>query len=251
MPNQSTHGKSQFTPPCILECVGAISTTWTYPLNRYNASRVCIKHLKRTFITSSDTNHHSNLVNYGGSQWKSIAWGEDAASGGYDGAGTNGGTNVFVLTNSCGIRYAYWPQYTSYFYAGMHMLFMTMPVGAYKLPGETSPRFTDVNQWAARGSTLASNILANDNAPAASAWINATILSSSFIGYLGNNPNGGTQKFGANVVLAADTSGSMLNWRFLTEGWTGARMDSNDPKGNSTLGIYYICNYDCSTYGIE
>src|SRR5664280_2556128 len=125
-----------------------------------NSSKVCIKQLNRKFVTSSSTtNSHGNVAYYGQLPLsKSLAIGEDYYSGGFDGAGTNGGMNVFMLTNSCRLRPPYWVQDLSYIFAGMQLMMMNVPVAAWKTNGATNSNFSDTSQWSARGSTLVSSI---------------------------------------------------------------------------------------------
>lgn len=203
------------------------------------ASKVCIKEKPRAFVTSSSTNQHANEVWYGQTPLKkSLAIGEDYVSGGFDGAGTNGGMNIFLLTNSCGMRSNYWIQDSSYVFAGVHSWMMHVPTGAWWQPGAlNNPQYSDTPQWSSRGSTLANLILANIYAPASTAWLNPTFVS------------GSTPSFGANLVISQDINGTKTNWHIWSETWNQAKYDSNDATGNGWAQGGYVCNYDCATYG--
>jgi hypothetical protein len=207
--------------------------------------RTCINQAQRRIVTSSTFSQHSNFVWYGAngtaSAVKTIGLGESANSGGFAGAGTNGGANVAVIVNSCGIRSHHFLKDTQNFYAGVHSVMMTMPVASYLDTGGIE-RFSDTRQWGARGSTFAGFILANPLAAASDAWFNPTMVNNSYTGPSGHN-------FGAQIVIAEDSTADNAIWHVLTESWIGTIIDSNDAKGNSFWGAWFVCNYDCNTFG--
>ena len=144
--------------------------------------RTCIKQKARVLQTSSASSAHNNIVYYGKSFGLSattnIALGEDTASGGWSAAGSNGGTNVAIIVNSCGVRSKYMNTGTANIFAGVHALLMTMPTNAVIATGMVSPpvQYSDTVQWSARGSTLANLILSNQNAAMADAWLAPTMV---------------------------------------------------------------------------
>ena len=207
--------------------------------------RLCINQSQRRIFTSSTSGIHGNTVWYGtsssGVAARTIGLGESSNSGSWAGAGTNGGTNVAAIVNSCGIRSHHFLKDTQNFYAGVHSVMMTMPIAAYKDTGGTV-RFSDTAQWGARGSTFAGTILANTLAAASDAWFNPTMVNSSYTGPSGHN-------FGAQIVISEDSVASTATWHVLTESWIGTLIDSNDAKGNGFWAAWFVCNYDCNTYG--
>jgi hypothetical protein len=201
----------------------------------------CINESSRRIITSSTNSSHANNVWYGYNNQKSFALGESKFSGGYDGAGTNGGTNVAIIVNSCGIRSRYFIDDTANFFAGVHSVMMTMPVESY-LDASGNQQFSDTAQWSARGSTLSSFILANILGQASAAWWNPTMIQA------GHGFNGG-HGHGANIVIGRDSTASMAQWHVKSESWLGAQIDQNDATGNGWWYAWYVCNYDCNTFG--
>ncbi len=131
-------------------------------------SRNCIYQYERTFVTSSAYSSHGNLVYYGNAYDSSpaLSWalGEDAASGSFDSAGTNGGDNVVLITNSCGFRSHYTLGDTANFFGGMHALMFNMPTKSF-VTTDNVVGFSDTRQWSSRGSNVATTILGDINAP--------------------------------------------------------------------------------------
>jgi hypothetical protein len=192
-------------------------------------------------VTSTANSSHGNFVQYGdrptNPQPLSIALGESANSGSWAGVGTNGGTNIAIMTNSCGMRFRVRTQDQNHFYSGAHEVMMNMPVGNIK--GTTSSSFADTAQWSARGSTLANLILTNVNAPASAAWLTPSFANSSYNGA------------GANMVGAYDTTGTAVSNRLSGETWAQSRSDSRDATSAAAGGYYYTCNFsNCSSYAL-
>jgi len=210
--------------------------------------RLCIKESARRLFTSSASSSHANQVWYGlnpgFTPYKSFALGEDAASGGYNGAGTNGGTNLAVIVNSCGIRSHYYIDDTTHFFGGTHSVMMAMPTAAWKTGGGQYCA-SDTATYAARGSYMANQALANPFAAVGDAWLNPTQVDHGFA----TTASGCSHSWGANIIIARDTTSSGAVWHRQTEGWMGARFESNDPKGNGYWAARWMCNYDCNTYG--
>jgi hypothetical protein len=247
------HGQCQdaIATPCTTDaqCAsGSYCPGGTAP--QANTTRVCIRQQTHTLITSSTTSGHGNLVTYGQTfgqaAAKSIAWGEDAASGSFGGAGTNGGTNVGIIVNSCGIRSRYMDSTTSYMFAGVHSVMMAMPTNAIIPFGQLTPPiwYSDTVQWAARGSNFATIIQANAFAAAGDAWLNPTMVNNGF------SSTGGIAANGANVIISKDSTLAKVQFHANSESWVGARSEANDAVG---LGFWWnrvLCNYNCSALGM-
>jgi hypothetical protein len=209
-----------------------------FPLNNFEL-RHCIAELPRNFVTSSTASGHNNNVAYGGPA-KSFVLGEDPQSGAFDGGGTNGGTNVAIITNSCGTRSRYWGDYSWRMFGGMHLLMMHAPVSAGI--GPQGDFFADVYEWSGRGSSLANLILMNVNAPASEAWLDPNFVANTFASF------NGTHAEGMNLVISWESTDVAAQQRALHETWAQTQQD-NDPTGHiSSFGVK-ACNYDCATFG--
>jgi hypothetical protein len=210
-----------------------------FPLSGANEA-ACISKLPRQILTSSTNNWHGNVVRYGDGA-ASLALGESPSSGGWDGAGTNGGTNITLITNSCGFRSRYILGSSvgdQYLFAGMHELFVQMPVGNQFVPG--GPAITsDTYQWSARGSTMANLILTNTNAVASVAWLTPSFVDNEYSGA------------GANVVKAKDTTAAAAQARLSTETWYQSISNSLDATSYAHEHEVYACNFsNCSSYSL-
>lgn len=210
---------------------------------------VCIQQTARIFQTSSASSLHGNIVTYGQNFGQpaalSIAWGEDSASGSWGGAGTNGGTNVAILLNSCGFRSRLLAAETSNMFAGIHSLLVAVPTSALGYTGSFGTlAYSDASQWAERGANLAAIIQANLNAPVGDAWLNGTLLAHGFTGLNGAPPEG------ANMILSKDTTLSAVQFHANLETWNQAKQESFDGHGLGFFWFRYACNYSCNTLGL-
>lgn len=214
-------------------------------------SKVCIGEKQRRLTTASTVSWHGNHVFYGrtcaptcGQSVKSFAIGEDPASGAFGGAGTNGGANVSLIVNSCGIRSAFLNLTTYNFFAGVHSVMMLMPTAAWRDTGGTI-RYSDALLWAGRGADIAQRILTNPSSAVKDAWLNATHASYSYV-----DLGGGTKRWGANVIVARGATQADADWRAATESWSDAKHEVNDPTGRTYYRMYAYCSYDCATWGM-
>lgn len=214
-----------------------------------NQSKVCIAVSARELVTSSTVSWHGNFVRYGAGflqpQQRSFALGESPSSGGFAGVGTNGGTNVGFIINSCGIRSKYWQSASNFFHAGVHSVMMAMPTGAWINTSTGVKDGSDARNYTARGSYIANAILTNQFSAVRHAWLNPTQVDNGFATIKGTGfPSG------ANIIMARDSSASRTTWHLDTESWFGARLDSNDANGSGFAGFRVLCNYNCSLYGM-
>jgi hypothetical protein len=195
----------------------------------------CINNTPRRLITSSSNNHHGNYVLYGDGDI-SMALGEDLSSGTFDTAGSNGGTNIAIITNSCGFRTRYLTADQSRFYAGVHEIMGLTPVSNQWQPSGGSI-FSDAIQWSARGATLANLILTNINAPAKNAWLTPSFTNSNFSVY------------GDDFVESLDTSSTAAQTRLNSETWANTTSESRDATASTSGYKYWMCNFSsCSSY---
>jgi hypothetical protein len=212
--------------------------------------KVCIRQSTHSFLTASASDAHGHAATYGqaygSAALASIAWGEDAASGGFAGAGTNGGANVVVAVNSCGFRSRYLGTDTINMFAGMHSLLGAMPTNAVGITGTfNTVDFSDTAQWSERGTNLATFILANFTAPVGDAWLNPTMTSHGF-----NSRLGSANADGANFIVSKDASLFLVQWHTQTESWWGAQVEANDSVGLGYWWWRWGCNYNCLANGM-
>jgi hypothetical protein len=208
----------------------------------------CANSSARRMVTSSSGSHHSNFVWYGGNN---VKWGEDSNSGSWAGAGTNGGTNLVFMINSCGLKPYFWFELSPAF-AGVHLIAEIMPVSNVA----TGNGCADAANYQYRGSDLASYALTNPYGSVTAAWF-AVLDGTPQSGY-GSCPDQnsnytygggrGINGCGAHNVLSYDVTQTLANWHVDTEGWIGARLESNDATGNGYGRWAAHCNYDCATY---
>jgi len=168
----------------------------------------------------------------------SIALGEDSSSGSWAGVGTNGGVNIAIITNSCGVRWRARTADQNRFFAGVHEVMMNMPVGNNYL-AIGGPLKSDTAQWSARGSTLANLIQTNLNQPASATWLSPSLVSNDYYGY------------GANLVAAGGPSAIDAISRLDNETWAQSQSDALDNNSDADGWYYYACNFsNCSSYGL-
>lgn len=214
------------------------------------SQHMCISQKARYFWTSSTTSGHSNLAaygqTYGQTAVRSIAWGEDGASGTFGGAGNNGGTNVAIITNSCGFRSRYLDSETPFMFAGLHAVLVSVPTNAVGYTGTFGAfGYSDTVQWAERGLNLAGVIKANMNAPMGDTWFNPL-----FVTYHGYTAKNGAPAEGANAIIAKGPTTGNVQFHAINETWTQSRLEGNDVTGAGHWWWRVSCNYDCNTLGL-
>lgn len=241
-PRQSCTASSQCTKPgsgMTLPgyCVGS------GPPN--NNPGTCFYAMDRNMIIASNANnHYGSWMNY--SNGARIKWGESTNSGGWSGAGTNGGQNFAIISNSCGLRPSLYWQETNRLFAGIHALGIIMPITS----GSDDVDAPD------RGTYVAQGYATNAFSSVGLSFIDALNSMSQTEGWAcggGNYTYGGGHGIGgcgAQVIESVDVSPSLTNWHTLTESWVGMTLDSNDATGTGYIGAYIVCNYDCNTYPI-
>jgi hypothetical protein len=167
-----------------------------------------------------------------------VRWGEDATAGTWAGAGTNGGINLAVIDNSCGITPDLYIPETLNAFAGVSTLALIMPtrVGS------------DTVDVANRGRAFADVYVANPNSAVAPAWansINAVTGGSACAFGGGNHGLGGC---GANIAISVEVDQARAEWANRTETWTQLRNEANDGIGWGWMSWIYTCNYDCNNH---
>jgi hypothetical protein len=187
--------------------------------------------------------NRNGRINYAGNPTK---WGDSIFSGGWAGAGTNGGTNFVGLAISCGSMSHRESEIYSAF-GGVHMIGTV-----FTHTGDTA---NDPNRgyWFASGAQIPSSY-------ASSAWLDAIndlpgydacgndaytfrrgSGSQSYGGGHGNNGCGGHNILALGATVAEATG-------HINETWYDLVSDRNDAKGNGYYASYYSCNYDCAAW---
>lgn len=194
----------------------------------FDSPRCCYM-VDRAAVTNGSGDRFNRIVNYTGGP---IRWGESPQSGGWAGAGTNGGTNLVVLDISHGILPTFWYPTLRSASAGVQLIATIMTAGG------------DTANVAQRGATLASFYRANERARVSTSWqdtmnsLPANLGSSCPGGGGGHGFNG----CGCNIIVGMDVTleraeGSM------NEGWVHLADDNNDAFGNQFFAARWQCNY--------
>jgi len=209
----------------------------------FSSSGHCANNVDRLLITTADAfgNHHGGAINYSTGL---VKWGESPQSGSFAGAGTNGGINFGLLSNSCGVRPGFMMQQTLPLFAGMTVLGIVMPV-TFGSDDVDAP---------VRGTALSNAYAVNPNGSIGRAWADSIVGIPQNDGGPcgpGNYTNGGGRGItgcGAQLTVTADISQATVLWDRDTENWNQAVDDNNDSLGTQWFGWWYHCNYDCNTF---
>jgi hypothetical protein len=191
----------------------------------------CCYMVDRQAVVNGTGDRFGGLIDYTGG---AIRWGESPESGGWAGAGTNGGTNVVVLDISHGVLPTFWYPTFQNAAAGVQLILTIMTAGG------------DTNNIAERGSTFAAFFRANQNMSVAQAWKDTmNSLPPSPAGGDGCPGGGGGHGFngcGCNVALGFDNTLDRAT-AALRESWVAITHDNNDALGNQALWVEWQCNY--------
>lgn len=215
-----------------------------FPPPQTGRARICIKNFRRTMVTSSTNSMHNNVVEYG-ENLTNVAFGESPNAGSWSGAGTNGGTNVILLMNSCGTRSKYAKVQLKNMFAGVHLLFMLMPTAAWKNTSTNIVGYSDTWTMSNRGSLFATDALNNLNAPARESWLLPPLLTNAFGVAQGDNRDTGGPPSGAHIVVSFDSTTVAARQRTASETWNESFDDTRDAHSNEAIAMTYMCNYDC------
>lgn len=167
-----------------------------------------------------------------------VRWGEDPTSGAWAGAGTNGGINLAVIDNSCGITPdLYIPELVNAF-AGVSSIALIMPtrVGS------------DTADVANRGRAFADRYVANVNSSVGQSWTNAinSVTGGSACAFGGGNH--GIVGCGAHIMISLEVNQARAEWANRIESWVQLRDPANDGIGGGWMSWTYTCNYDCNNH---
>jgi len=192
--------------------------------------QVCAYYYPRQLKVCGSNDKHGGYVNL----TNSARWGESTDSGGWAGAGTNGGANMDILNASCSVEPSMYWQMLGPTFAGLHIMAVLMPVSG------------DTIMASNRGSTFAGIWQSGDDSqdsPAA-AWLDAEASVRGGLPCAFGGGGHGMNGCGVYVVMAVDHDQASATWHLNTESWLGLRSDSNDSTGNGGWHMYGRCNYD-------
>lgn len=167
-----------------------------------------------------------------------VRWGEDPSAGSWAGAGTNGGINLVVIDNSCGITPGmYIPQLLNAF-AGVSSIALIMPT---RVGSDTA----DVSN---RGRAFADRYVANINSAVGPSWTNSinSVTGGSSCAFGGGNH--GIVGCGAHIYISVEVNQARAQWANGTESWVQLRNEANDGIGKGWMSWIYTCNYDCNAH---
>jgi hypothetical protein len=167
--------------------------------------------------------------------------GESPNSGGWKGAGTNGGINFAIMDISCGLRPGLELAEIGPLFAGVHNYATVIVTTA----------LSDTNDSADRGIMFAKQWQMHPGSSIAWSWavsINSMSMTDGFP--CGNGPNGfhGISGCGAHWVGSLGETYSKVQFLNTSETWVQAQNDANDATGAAFWIYTYICNYDCVTF---
>jgi hypothetical protein len=206
---------------------------------------VCGYYADRYLITTADAfgDHYGGWIDYSNGL---VRWGESGNAGMFAGAGTNGGINFGLLSNSCGVRPGFVEREVMPLHAGMTVLGIVMPItaGADDVDAPT------------RGTALANAYVTNPNGSIGHAWADSIVGipyndGGGCPGLGGNYQFGGGHGItgcGAQLTHAADSTRDFVLWDRDTETWNQVPNDGFDSLGTQWWATWWHCNYDCNAY---
>src|SRR6266550_485304 len=150
-----------------------------------------------------------------------VRWGEDSSAGSWAGAGTNGGINLAVIDNSCGITPdLYIPEMLNAF-AGVSTIALIMPTRV----GD------DTADVANRGRAFADRYVANQNSSVGPSWTDAinSVTGGSACAFGGGNH--GVDGCGAHIAISVEVNEARAEWANGIETWGQLRDPANDAIG--------------------
>ncbi len=165
-----------------------------------------------------------------------VRWGESPSSGGWAGAGTNGGINFAVIDNSCGVTPdLHIPQLENAF-AGISSIALIMPTR----PGD------DSGSVSTRGQAFANRYVSDPTRSIAPSWADAINSVSGGTSCLFGGGGHGILGCGAHIAISSGVTEADALWHNRTETWVQSRDENNDVRGNTWFAWIFTCNYNCN-----
>jgi hypothetical protein len=172
-----------------------------------------------------------------------VRWGEstNALPANWAGAGTNGGINLAVIDNSCGITPdLYIAEFWNAF-AGISSIASIMP----------TRQGSDTADVAGRGRAFADRYVANPNSSVGYSWTGSINSVTGGSGCAFGGGNHGIVGCGAHVTISAEKTRTWAEWQNRTETWVQLRNPSYDAYGpTGWMSWIFTCNYDCNNHPI-
>jgi len=194
----------------------------------------CVYSLPRTIVVDRTGSSCQN-VDYSTNQ---VRWGEDSSAGAWAGAGTNGGINLAVIDNSCGITPdLYIPEMLNAF-AGVSTIALIMPTRV----GD------DTADVANRGRAFADRYVANPNSAVGPAWTDAinSVTGGTACAFGGGSH--GVRGCGAHIAVSVEVDRPRAEWANRLETWGQLRDPAHDGIRRGWMSWIYTCNYDCNNH---
>jgi hypothetical protein len=194
-----------------------------------DAPRCCYMVDRKAVTFSPAEDKFGGLINYTGGP---IRWGESPQSGGWAGAGTDGGANLVVLDISHGVLPTFWAHTFVRANAGVQLIATMMTAGG------------DTAIVADRGKTFATFYRANENARVSDSWVQTMNSLPANEGNLcpGGGGGHGFNGCGCNIIIGMDQTPQRAQ-ESLGEGWVNLSNDANDALGNQFYSARWVCNY--------
>jgi hypothetical protein len=195
----------------------------------------CVYSQPRNIVVDR-TGTFCELVNY---STDAVRFGEDPTSGDWAGAGLNGGINLAVIDNSCGITPdLYWPELVNAF-AGVSTIALIMPTRV----GDDTADVAD------RGRAFADRYVANPNSAVAPSWAESINSVTGGSGCAFGGGNHGIVGCGAHIAISAEINQARADWANRIESWIQLRDEANDAFGPTAwMSWIFTCNYDCNSH---
>jgi hypothetical protein len=214
--HRCNHSSECTTPPLGAGPRGICKAAGT-PGHAPGDTAQCVYYNDRSLAVHSVHDQFGGAANYSAGAAK---WGESTKSGGWAGAGTDGGTNVVVLDSSWGVLASFWYEQTHLAMAGAHFLATTLPV--------TGDYLNDPGRGAAFGKRWAQD--------------RRSSVSQSWLAAMNDLNNGGFDAGGCHFVIAYDDN-SVHALAHLNEDWADIQNDDLDAKGNQVYWARWLCNW--------
>jgi hypothetical protein len=167
-----------------------------------------------------------------------VRWGEDSSAGSWAGAGTNGGINLAVVDNSCGITPDLFVPELLNAFAGVSTIALIMPTRV----GD------DTADVANRGRAFADRYVANENSAVGPAWTDAinSVTGGTACAFGGGSH--GVIGCGAHIAISVEVDQPRAEWANRIETWRQLRDPANDAIGHGWISWIFTCNYDCNNH---
>jgi hypothetical protein len=197
------------------------------------AGRCVYSHPRNIVVDRTGTS--CQFVNY---STDGVRWGEDPSAGGWAGAGTNGGINLAVIDNSCGITPDLFVPELLNAFSGVSTIALIMPTRV----GD------DTADVANRGRAFADRYVANRHSAVAPSWADAinSVTGGSSCAFGGGGH--GVVGCGAQIAISVEINRARAEWANRTETWEQLRDPANDGFGWGWMSWIFTCNYDCNNH---